>query len=365
MIVALLADLQDAYHLPTWGLGLIAGVNFVAAFIAYMWLSGFADRGYAKRMLMIGALVAMAALAWTAFARDLWSLVVARALFGLAEGAYVPSARRVALDWTPDRPGEELGKLMAAGTAGFALGPVIGGVLASAFGLVVPFLVPAVVLAALFPILVRIRPAPVAVTAERGRLGRVLRIRGAWLGILIASTEFVAIGAFDAIWARLLTDRGASTVFIGVSFVAFVLPIVALASTWGRVADTTTPWNVGMAAAGVSVPALLLYGVLDSPIALTVFSGVHGIVAGAIQPASASLVARTVPRDSIATGQGLLESVGFLVAAAVALPSGWAYERLGARGLFGVVTIVAALPIVVAWRISTPSLRRPGVIAGE
>jgi MFS family permease len=360
MIVALLADLQDAYRLPTWGLGVIAGVNFIAAFVAYMWLSRFADRGHAKRMLVLGALASVAALVWTALARDLWSLVVARALFGLAEGAYVPAARRVVLDWTPDRPGQELGKLMAAGTAGFALGPVIGGMLASALGLVVPFLVPAVILAALFPVLLRITPAEIPMAAHRSPFRAVIRVKGAWLGILIASTEYLAIGAFDAIWARLLADRGASTAFIGVSFIAFVLPVVLLASTWGRVADVTAPWRVGMAAASISIPALLMYGVLQSPLALTLFSAAHGVFAGAIQPAAASLVARSVPRDSSATGQGLLESVGFLAAAVVALPAGWAYQRLGAPGLFLAVTVLAVVPLVAAWLISSPAARYPG-----
>ena len=54
MIIALLADLQDAYDLPTAGLGLVAGVAFVTAFIGYIWFSRYADRGHAKVMLIDG-----------------------------------------------------------------------------------------------------------------------------------------------------------------------------------------------------------------------------------------------------------------------------------------------------------------------
>ncbi len=47
VIITLLAELQDAYHLPTAGLGLVAAAAFVAAFLSFITLSRYADRGYA------------------------------------------------------------------------------------------------------------------------------------------------------------------------------------------------------------------------------------------------------------------------------------------------------------------------------
>jgi MFS family permease len=57
VIIALLADLQEKYDLPTSGLGLVAGAAFITAFIGYVWLSRYADRGHAKTMLIVGTLV--------------------------------------------------------------------------------------------------------------------------------------------------------------------------------------------------------------------------------------------------------------------------------------------------------------------
>jgi MFS family permease len=168
VVLALLADLQEAYDLPTAGLGLIAGSSFITAFFAYVWLSRYADRGYAKTMLIAGTLLGAVALVLAAFARGLWTLVAARALLGLAEGAFVPAARRVVLDWTPDKPGEVFGRILAASVGGFALGPVIGVLLADQFGLQVPFLLPAAVLLLAIPVVFRLRaPAPLPIAEEQ------------------------------------------------------------------------------------------------------------------------------------------------------------------------------------------------------
>ena len=67
VIIALLADLQKEYDLPTAGLGLVAGAAFVTAFIGYVWLSRYADRGHAKTMLIAGTLVGALALVMAAY----------------------------------------------------------------------------------------------------------------------------------------------------------------------------------------------------------------------------------------------------------------------------------------------------------
>ncbi|HSR15003.1 MAG TPA: MFS transporter, partial [Gemmatimonadales bacterium] len=104
VILALLADLRDAYGLPTAGMGLVAASAFITSFIGFVTLARFADMGHAKTMLMLGTTTGAVALVMAALARNLWMLVLARAILGLAEGAFVPAARRVVLDWAPDRP---------------------------------------------------------------------------------------------------------------------------------------------------------------------------------------------------------------------------------------------------------------------
>jgi MFS family permease len=349
VIIALLADLQDAYDLPTAGLGLVAGSAFVTAFIGYVWLSRYADRGHAKTMLIAGTLIGSLALVMAAFATGLWSLVLARSMLGFAEGAFVPAARRVVLDWAPRRPGEVLGRIMAASVAGFALGPVVGAVLAARFGLRVPFLVPAAILLAAVPVVTRLQaPKPLPIVEERSflsLLGNPLVVAG----VVIGAIEFATLGSFDAVWARLLSDLDASTVFIGVTFTVMAVPLVLFATRFGRLVDRKSPVLVASLGMLAVAPAVVSYGLLTVPVALAAAGIIHAMGSAALSPAAAALVAQGSPPDMLARGQGLLEAVGFLAAAATALPTGWAYETIGRASWFSGLSAVSVALFVIGW----------------
>jgi MFS family permease len=354
VILALLADLQDAYGFPTAGLGLVAASAFLTAFVGFVWFSRYADRGHAKVMLIAATFTGAIALVIAAFARNLWMLVLARGMLGLAEGAFVPAARRVVLDWTPDRPGEVLGRILAAAVAGFALGPVVGAVLAEHFGLEVPFLVPAAILLMAVPVVTRLRaPEPVPIVEGR-RLLSLLGNRLVLGGITFAAIEFAAFGAFDAVWARLLTDLGASTTFVGVSFTLIAIPLIFLGPRFGRLVDRKSPVLVAFIGIVLLLPALAGNGWLTVPVLLAVAGALIAAGGAALGPAGAALVARGSPPDMIARGQGLLEAFGFLAAAAAALPSGWAYETIGRGIWFSALAGLSALVFAVGWWLSRP-----------
>ncbi len=354
--LALLADLQDAYGFPMSGLGLIAGSSLAAAFVSFLWLSRYADRGHAKVMMMGALLTGAAALVVTAYAHDLWVFVAARAVLGLAEGVFLPAARRVVLDWNPNRPGEALGRLFAAAAGGFALGPLIGALLAARFGLGVPFLVPAVVLVMAVPMVARLEPLAPLEPVKAGQGFRdLLGTRLVVAGVAIAAVDFVVVGAFDAVWARLLIDRGASTVFVGFSFVLIAAPIVVLAARFGRFADRRSPRLVAVPGFVLMMTAVLGYGWLDIPLVLGGAVLLHGVGSAAVVPAGEALVAAGSPPDMLARGQGLLEAVGFMVAAISAVFAGWAYGALGRGVLWSVIAAAASVSFAVGWWVARPS----------
>ena len=351
VVLALLADLQDAYDLPTAGLGLIAGSSFVTSFFAYIGFARFADRGHAKTMLIAGTVMGAVALVMAAFARDLWSLVAARSILGLAEGAFVPAAKRVVLDWSPDRPGEVLGRVLAAAVGGFALGPVIGALLATRFGLQVPFLVPAAVLLAAIPVVARLR-TPVPPIIHQARLISLLRRRLVLAGLALGVVDFVALGAFDALWARQLTDMGASTVFIGLSFTIIALPLIMLAPRFGRLVDRRSPTLVAFLGTLGVITAVSGYAILETPLLLASAAIVHGVGSAAIGPAAATMVSRGSPSEMTARGQAVLKAAGFLAAAVAAIPAGWAYETIGRGISWSVIGTVSAAFFLVGWQLS-------------
>jgi len=356
MITALLAELQSEYGFADWGLGLITGASFIAAFFAYMWLSRYSDRGYARSMFIVGGLVAATGLVWIAAADTLWEFILARAMLGLGEGMFIPAARRIALDWNPDEPGRELGTIHAAAVAGFVLGPLAGAVLAEPFGLSVPFLIPAAAIVLALPLVARITPAQIPLSESPGSFITVLRRPMVLSGILLGASEFAAIGAMDTVWARLLTDRGASTAFVGVSLTLMVLPLAVLAPAGGRLSDRRDPRVVGLVGSVAILPLFALYGWLLAPIAIAVAGAMHSVLMAAVNPAAATAVARGSPVEFIARGQGMLDALGFIFSAIAAVAMGVMYGAYGPGVATTAMAIAIGVLVVAAYMVSRKEL---------
>ena len=349
MIAALLADLQDRFGFAHWGLGVITASSFVTAFVAYLWFARYADRGRAREMLVIGSVIGAVAMFWIGQASQLWAFVAARALVGLGEGIFVPAARRVVLGWEPDRPGKALGSVLAATVIGFVLGPLLGGILGEGFGLSVPFTLAAAVIVTTLPFVARL-DTPAGTRADsRDGVRRLLGHPGVVAGIVLASTEFVSIGALEAVWARLLTDRGASTLFIGAAFTVILLPVAVVSPIAGRVADRYGPHRVAFFATLAIVPLTFLYGRLDTPAALVALGAVQGVGGALIAPAAGAAVALSSPTELVGQGQGLMEAFALLAAALAAAASGWAYGTLGPGRLFAGLAIAILSMVATAW----------------
>ena len=337
MIFALLADLQDKFGFPAWALGLITASSYLTSFIAFVWLSHYADRGHARAMLMLGGLVGGAAMVWIAFGSELWELVAAKAIVGLGEGVIVPAARRVALGWS-DRPGRELATMFSAGVSGFVVGPVLGAFLAETFSLSIPFTVAALLSFLTIPFLARLRVPSVSEGRTSGNIFTLLRHPLVATGVLLGATQLISIGVLEAVWARLLTDLGASTTWIGVSFTVILLPFILLVPIGGRLADRYSPVRIGLIGVLLLVPIVYMYGVLTGLVGLVALGVVQTAATALISPSAGAAVVLGSPPERLAQGQGLLAAFGFMSAAVGAAGAGWAYGALGASGLFGLTS---------------------------
>ncbi len=351
-VAALLADLQDAHGFPTWGLGLMAGISFLTGFVGNVTLGPLADRGHIRAMLVGGVLVGAASLVWLALATQLWELVASRAVFGIADGAFLLAVRRLALAWRPDRPGTELGILMGAGMTGFIVGPVVGGVLAEALGLRAAFLIPALALALTLPLVLRL---PYPAMAQRRRFGPTLLRRPlVRAALLLGASEFFVRGALVAIWARMITDRGASTAQVGLTLTLIVMPMALLGPAAGRLADRVDAARVALVAVAAITVVAPLYGIVETVVLTVVVGIVHGALSSITGPASQALTARGSPSGQIASGLGLLEGFGLLAAAVAALPVGWVYSTFGAEWL----GVAIAIPTALLWLLALVELQR-------
>ena len=351
VIISLLADIQDRFGYATWTLGMIAGVSFVAAFVAHLLLAPLADRGWERQLILLGAVLTIVALVWMSVAGELWHWVGARALLGAAEGALTGSARRTMLSWDPEGQGKALSSLLTALLIGFLVGPPLGALLYET-GTKLPFLVPAAVVLSVMPFLRSIRPAPFGTTGDRLTRRQLAALPGLTSGLILASTSWFLIGIFDAIWARYMTDLGATTLVIGFGFLVLVLPSVFFTAHGGRLADRVNPVKLSLTAAILEIPFVIGFGFVPSVTALLVVAMVQAVVWSYLTPPAQAAVAKVSPPGQAAEAQGMIEAVGLMFAAVGAVSAAPIYDAFGPKWLFliaGIVISVAAL-VVLALR---------------
>jgi DHA1 family multidrug resistance protein-like MFS transporter len=103
---------------------------------------------FGYRRTLIGALIVAGAFtAPAAIVGAVWQMLVVRAAVGLCIGAALPAVSALVSLITPrGQQGSAYGLLASAELIGFALGPLVGGVIGAALGLRATFLLPAVVL---------------------------------------------------------------------------------------------------------------------------------------------------------------------------------------------------------------------------
>jgi MFS family permease len=349
-IFALLPDYQRELHFQPWGLGVAVAASFLAGFASQVALSRYADRGYGRAMLIGGVLVSIAGLLWLALAHHLVELVGARVVLGLGEGAFVPAARRVVIERNPDLVGAALGRLSSFTVGGFLLGPPVGAVLADAFGLRAPFFLLAALLACAVPTVVRMRVPAVTGESPRKALRILLNRRGIRAGLLLGATLYVPIGVYDSLWARFLEDRGATRLFVALSLTIFAAPIALLAPLGGRLADRFGPLRVGATCAVCTVPFVVAYGFVKTPMLLALIAFVHSVFDSGSTPAGQSAVATASPPELVAAGQGLYEATGLVIAAASAAVAAPLYGQWGAAALWCPLAAAIGLFGILAYR---------------
>ena len=315
---------------------------------------------------------ALAAAGMIGFAvgRSLAALVAARAVMGLGGGMFLPAARRIVASASPGREAEALGRLGSAEVGGFIAGPPVAALVAGLAGLRAPFLLFAVLVLAVSPVL-----AAIAEPAEDpgGRPGAVLavllRTPGVRAGLAIGAGFFVTVGVFETLWSRFLADLGASTTLVAVSLLLFGLPMVAGMPLGGRLADRVGPQRTGFAALLCGLPMIVAYGQTRTLWLLIVIVVVHAAIDSVTVPSGLGAVARATPPGLVAAGQGLYGAVCAVAAALGSAGSAPLYGVAGAAWAWsatalGVAAIVGA-GLLLGERRSAASPRPGGGAPGR
>lgn len=356
-IYTLLADLRDKYHFSEAELGLIAGSGFLAGLLAQLFLARLADRGRSALLVRAGLIAATVAMVGSALSTHFWAFLVSRFLLGLGSGAVSPAIRRIVVNASRDDLGANLGRLAAFEISGFVLGPLVAAVADQLFGLHAPFFfLAALFLAALVSCSwLSLSGGP---RSDQPRvIRRLLRVPAMRAALASAVAFYITIGIFEAVWAILLRDHGASTWLIGLTLSLFTVPMIFLAPLGGKVAQRRGPMRVAAVSITVATLCSFSYGVLPSLWMLLAVSLVHAVADSFTLPANQVAAAIAAPLQDASSGQGLLGATGLAAAGISGLVAGYTYQHFGRATLFGGTAVAMACFLALALVSSKETLR--------
>jgi MFS family permease len=350
----LLAKIQAAHHLPTYGLGLMSGASFFAALVTQLVVARLLDGRRARWVLLAGLTLSAVAPLWFSQAHSLWALSASRAVGGVGYGIMMPAALRAGSVGVPaDRRGARLGLLSSAQMAGIVAGPLGGVALYELGGLGTPFEVVATASAVILVAVVLTpgvgvvpasddaKPAGSAAGRPRATALPVVAV------LLLAVSAQLPTGFYDALWSRLLTDRGASTLLIGLSLTLFGIPFTVLAPTGGRLAGRSPLIWAGVAVI-VSDAFMASYGVISVPVVIVILGVFEACAQSVAVPAGYAATAAVFPEQWAATGQGWFSGAGTAAAGTAATLAAPAYQAFGPGPVFATGAAVSAASAMVA-----------------
>lgn len=276
----------------------------------------------------------------------------------------IPALFAVLADVTDeDRRTAAFGRLTAMFSAGFILGPVIGGILAEGLTSTPNFSLPFFVAAAVFVLLAvsaavalrDTRPAMSGEVAGDGgrplgqRLQLYLRARLAIPMLAGVVIQFGSAGtsAIFALWTLEkfgwgVTETAWALTYMSV-FVTFMSGVAAgRLATWIGPERTLTVALLGVAIAFVALAAL--GSVLQFYVVLIVAAFGNGVG----RTVANSLVSLNV--DASVRGEALGVANGLIAAASAAGPllAGWVFGAIGTNALFVIVAVIAAFAMILS-----------------
>jgi MFS family permease len=298
------------------------------------------------------------------FAQTPVQLLVLRFLQGATSGTVAAATALVAAETPRSRVGWALGVVTSAVALGGAIGPVVGGIAGSFFGLRIVFLGGGVLLLiALIPVLLIVRESPI--TVRKGTAAGALKaingrpgLRRA-LGVLIGAQGLISVA--NSATQQLVVLRLLEMLTSGVSAVTGVgFGLAGLASSASAVFYTTVTRRIGYvrttALAAVLVAlAVALIGVAPWVALVVVAIGLSGMFSGVVIPATASMIGLETPPESQSTVFGFNASsvafgfflgplIGGSVAATAGVPAALIVIAVLTLGLAALIAIGAREP---------------------
>ena len=346
VMFTVLDDFRDEYGIEAHWLGLIVGIGFLAGFLSQVFVAPIADRGHARRVVLLGLVLNVVGMLGMAAGETLPVLLVARFVSGIGIGMAVPAVRRIVINEDPANLGSNVGLLLAADVAGFAAGPAISALLVPSYGIPAPFLVIAGATLLCMPIMMRVRVTEAVEAPKRRFAFDLLRDRPMIAALMMGAAVFLMIGTFDALWAIVLDDLEASEWVANIGITLFALPLVFLSSWGGRLAQRIGPFRLGPLGLILGAGFMFSYGLLPTGLAMFGVGIFHGISDGITVSSTGVAVGLAAPVDRQAGAQGMLGAAETLTAGVTSVLAGVLYT-VGGRTLAYTVCAVVMVGLAV------------------
>src|SRR5262245_29032859 len=124
--------IMETFQINHAKFGWLAFVNLMVFALASAISGPIADRIGPRKVIFTGVAIWSAATIGSAFCHSFWSLLICRAIVGVGEGAYGPSANALLIEAAPpDKRGRALGIYNVGMAFGATTGLVLGNALAS------------------------------------------------------------------------------------------------------------------------------------------------------------------------------------------------------------------------------------------
>jgi PPP family 3-phenylpropionic acid transporter len=348
--------------------GVVIAAMAVARIIANPIWGSLADQRLGRRrVIRIGLTGGIAAaLLLSAIGQGLPLVLITAFSLALFNGQLFSNLDAYALAQLGDRAMADYGRVRAWESLSYALGCICFGLLLQATGVTWLMFVNAACMSIVLAWTLTLASDRPEHRREHGRMGAVGAVfRGAprYWGFL-AGALFVWTG-FNGAWnflALRIASRGGGPLLIGIGTAAGGLVEVGVMLISGRLTRRIGLRSVYGLGAAVYALAFLLWGLIASPVAISLLAVFEGAGFALLFTGSVLIVGQLVPRSLYSTGQSLSSTVAFgigpIVGGAV---GGWVYEHLGAPALYLGSAVLAVIGGTIVWLTLTgPAFRRRG-----
>jgi MFS family permease len=311
--------LKEQAHASVWLIGVIAAAYYVGSFAFSALFGRLSDSIGRKPVIIAGiALYGVAQLLFISTTHPAW-FVFFRFLEGVGAAAVTPAATALVADLSAEKDrSRAYGWMTTAQFGGLVAGPVLAWPLYSLgggqgtwafyaiflFGSALSFLTAlALVVIVKEPEYTRRRRAAKATHPPYRKL--ITRPIVAFL--IVAATGHFAMGVFEVLWSLWLRNLGASVRYIGLTWIAFSLPMV-FSFVGGYLADRYSRWVLMFSGYTVAAFAWIVYGSTDNLALFLAVNVVEGLAFAWAYPAKQGFLVQVAPPRWLGSVQGLEQS---------------------------------------------------------